>query len=307
MTTPATGHRQNTEHRLLRLQDLRRLRHLSFSSKRVVEGHYAGRHASPQRGHSVEFSDYREYSPGDELADIDWKVYGRSDRFFIKLFEHQSDMVVNLLIDASASMRYAAGGRDSKYDHACRMAAAIAFLTIRQQDRVGLAIAQDGLLRYEPALGSFKQLNHVLHTLDSIQPAGEAKLAQALHDAARRIGRRGVNIIFSDLLEETQPIMQAIGMLTQRGSEVIVFHVMDADELQLPDLADAVFEDSESGQKLRLNVDDVRSHYAVQLDAFLKRWRGAMKARGIDYNLVSTAVPYHQSLEAYMFSRTSIA
>jgi len=126
----------------LRTQDLRRLKNVFFSSRRVVEGQYAGRHASPQRGHSVEFNDYRQYMPGDEVADIDWKVYGRSDKMFIKLFEHQSDMTVNLVVDGSASMAYAGlDGRYSKYDHACLMAAAIAFLTTKQQDKVSFALA----------------------------------------------------------------------------------------------------------------------------------------------------------------------
>lgn len=302
---PATA--TQLEHRYLRLQDLRRLRHLSFSSKRVVEGHYAGRHASPQRGHSVEFSDYREYSPGDELGDIDWKVFGRSDRFFIKLFEHQSDMVANLVIDASASMAYAGSGRESKLDHACRMAASIAFLTIKQQDRVGLAVAQNGLGRHEPALGSYVQLNRVLKAMERLKPSGQASLAEALKEFSRRAGRRGLVVIFSDLLEESEPIMKSIAMLTQRGSEVIVFHVMDADELVLPDLADALFEDSETGQKVRLNVDDVRETYSRNLEAYLKRWQDLTRARGVDYNLVSTGVPYWKSLEDYMFSRATIA
>lgn len=302
---PATA--AHFEHQYLRLQDLRRLRHLSFSSRRVVEGHYAGRHASPQRGHSVEFSDYREYSPGDELGDIDWKVFGRSDRFFIKLFEHQSDMVANLVIDASASMAYAGGGRESKLDHACRMAASIAFLTIKQQDRVGLAVAQNGLGRYEPALGSYAQLNRVLKAMEELKPSGPASLAEALKECSRRAGRRGLVVIFSDLLEESEPIMKSIAMLSQRGSEVIVFHVMDADELVLPDLADALFEDSETGQKVRLNVDDVRETYSRNLEAYLKRWRDLTRARGVDYNLVSTGVPYWKSLEDYLFSRATIA
>ncbi len=293
--------------RYLRVQDLRRLRNVFFASKRVVDGQYAGRHASPQRGHSVEFSDYREYYPGDEIGDIDWKVYGRSDRFYVKLFEHQSDMTVNLVIDGSASMAYQAGNRESKFDHAARLAASIAFLTTKQQDAVSLAVAQGGLKHYLRPLGAFKHLQAVLKQLESVELAGEAQLADTLHDVGRQLKRKGLVVLFSDLLENDQNILKALSAFTHRGSEVIVFHVLDADELQLPDMAEAVFIDSETHTKLRLNVDDVRHSYRDRVRRFIRGWRTSLRARGIDYRLVSTAEPYHQALEDYLFSRATLA
>ncbi|MEM6551097.1 MAG: DUF58 domain-containing protein [Planctomycetota bacterium] len=301
----------SNQHRYLQVADLRRLRHLFFSSKRVVEGQYAGRHASPQRGHSVEFSDYRQYTPGDELNSIDWKVYARSDKHVVKLFEHQSDMTVHLLIDASASMAYRGVDgdrkRDSKFDHACRMAASIAFLTIKQQDKVGLAIAKQGLDAVLPAQGSFTQLNKVLRQMEQTRPTGEADLAETLDGLARRVSRKGVVVVFSDLLEPVDAVLQKLSAFTHRGSEVIVFHVMHADELRLPDtLAEATFEDSETGGRVRLNTDDVRVHYQARMERFLDTWRSAFRSRGIDYNLASTATPYHAVLEDYLFTRSRV-
>ncbi|MEM9295639.1 MAG: DUF58 domain-containing protein [Planctomycetota bacterium] len=309
-TNLSAHHLSANRHRYLQVADLRRLRHLLFSSKRVVEGQYAGRHASPQRGHSVEFSDYRQYTPGDELGDVDWKVYARTDKYVIKLFEHQSDMTVHLLIDASASMAYRGVDDrrgDSKYDHACRLAASIAFLTIKQQDKVGLAVAKQGLDAVLPAQGAYTQLHKVLQHMEQTQPKGQADLAATLDGLARRSARRGVVILFSDLLEPAEDILQKLAAFTHRGSEVIVFHVLHADELHLPDsLAEATFEDSETGGRVRLNTDDIRAQYRQRMQRFLDTWRTAFRSRGVDYNLASTAKPYSAALEDYLFARSRV-
>ena len=298
---------QGLNSRYLRLADLRRLRHLSFASRRVVEGQYAGRHASSVRGHSVEFNDYRQYMPGDEAGDIDWKVYGRSDKMFIKLFEHQSDMSVNLLLDASASMSYRGLQRgDSKYDRACRLAAAVAFLTTNQQDQVSFALAQGGLRDFFRPHGSFGHFVSILRTMESARPGGQAGLPGALRQMATLIGRRGLLIVFSDLLDEPEEIFNALAIFTHRGSEVILFHVLHADELRLPPLDQALFIDSETGRSLSTNVADVRAAYERKLANYLSVWSSNCKGRGIDYKLVSTAADYKQALAEYLFQRASM-
>ena len=335
-SSPSSG----LNRRYLRVQDLRRLRSLSFASRRIVEGLYTGRHASPQRGHSVEFNDYREYFPGDEIGDIDWKVFGRTDRLMIKMFEHQSDMSVHLIVDASASMGYkgmkgprdkglgpraenaknmrtsaasSLGPRpsspgpsfalDSKFDHACRMAAAVAFLTTKQQDKVSLSLVQQGLARHERPASSISHLITLLRAMEETQPTGEAGLAAALKKLAAITRRRAVILIFSDLLDDFEAVNDALAIHTHRGSEVIIFHVMHADELHLPQMHEAVFEDSETGEKVTLNIDDVRAAYDERMKTFLHQWNVACRGKGIDYNLVNTATPYTKSLENYLFSR----
>ncbi|MFW6059810.1 MAG: DUF58 domain-containing protein [Phycisphaeraceae bacterium] len=324
------------EHRYLRLADLQRFRQLQFTPRRRVEGTYAGRHASPMRGRSVEFTDYREYIPGDEMVDVDWKVYGRSDRLYVKLFEHQTDLRLHLLIDGSASMAYRGvdadpsatrswvanltrgpGRRDnrapdtdpvranpSKYDQACLLAAAIAYLTLQQQDRVGLSLARQGLAEAHRPVGAFTHLRRLLHAMEQFQPGGEANLAQALHQAAEHTPRRGTLILFSDLMEDRAEILNALTRFTHRGGEVIVFHVLHADELHLPDgLEEAVFHDSETGGRMRLNVPDIRATYQQRLREMIDGWRDALRTRRMDYNLVSTATPYHRALEGYLVNR----
>ncbi len=309
------------ERNYLRVQDLHQLRRLVFTSKRIVEGQYSGRHASPLRGQSVEFSDYREYVPGDEIGGIDWKVFGRSDKLFIKLLEHQTDMTVNLLVDASASMGYGGrplpGGRrartsdahrdppDTKYDHACRMAAAIAFLVTNNQDKVGLGIARGGLQSFQPPLGTQSHLYRIVEVLERTVPKSKADLAGAIDTFAQRSTRKGVLVIFSDLLEGREEILRALSRWTHRGSQVIVFQTLHADELELPDLSQAVFIDSETDAEIRLNVDDVRRAYARRFRDFLDGWAEVFRSRKIDHNIVSTEQPYNKALERYLVSRAS--
>ncbi len=342
--------------RYLRVHELARLRHVLFAPRRPVRGHYAGRHASRQRGHCVEFNDYREYTPGDEVGDIDWKAFGRSDRLYIKLFEHQADMTVNLLVDASASMGYAGldagsqvslasssrtdsdsgswvekikalrdkrgAGRGksdasqiinpSKYDQACLMAGAIAFLTVRQQDRVGFAVAQDGRRRgLAPSglapRGGYEHLNRVLGSMERVRPGGKAHLAEAVQTLSRRTNRRSLLVLFSDLMEDRDAVIHALSAFTSRGGEAIVFHVLHEDELRLPDLAEALFVDSETGRRVRVNVPDVQRAYREKITQSSEDWRRALSSRGIDYKLVSTGTHYHEAIRDYLFNRAARA
>ena len=293
--------------RYLRAQDLRSLRHVFFSSRRVVDGHYAGRHASPRRGRAVEFSDYRQYTPGDEVGDVDWKALARSDRLFVKLFEHQSDMTVNLLVDGSASMDYPteteAQAALRKYDYACMLAAAVAFLVTRQRDKVAFGVAQNGLQRSHRPAGSFAHLDSILQAAEQTTPQGKADLADSIEAFAGRIGRKGLFVLFSDLLENEDPVVNALARLLHRGVEVIVFHVLHPDELALPQGAGAVFVDSETDQQLSVDVADVRPAYQRRLRGFLDSWAAACRSRGVDYNLASTATPYSRALRDYLFAR----
>ena len=306
MTQASTNPTSRTQHRYLKVEDLRRLQHLFFASKRAVEGHYAGRHASPQRGHSVEFNDYREYTPGDEIGDIDWKVFGRSDRLFIKLFEHQSDMTVNLLVDGSGSMGYPGPKQHRKWDQACMLAAAIGFLTVRQQDRVSFGVARRGLAEFHRPAGGAGHLNNILRSMEEVTPTGEAQLPDALKAMARQTTRKGLLVLLSDLMDDAEPVLRALSLFTHRGNEVILLHVLHADEFDLPADPAAVFVDSETQARLRININDIREQYRQRLQHYLDGWQAACRARGMDYRLVSTAQPYHEVLAGYLFTRASL-
>ena len=289
-----------------------------------MEGTYAGRHASRQRGQSVEFADYRQYTPGDEPNHVDWKAYGRSDRLFVKLFEHQSHMSVHILLDASASMGFdgiekagrggaarGGGNRDEavrKYDHAARLAGAVAFLTLSQQDRVSLSFAQSGLAHHIPSRSRMPELRRMLDEMESRRetPRGRANLANAIDAVHRLAPRRGVLAVISDLLDATEPIVKALNRWTAWGGEAIVFQTLHRDELHLPDeLDEAIFTDSETGRRVRLRVSDLRDDYHQRQRQRIDAWHTALRGRGIDHNLVSTATPYDEALQRYLFRRAA--
>ncbi len=301
----------------LRLHDLRRLTQFFFTGRKPIEGQYSGQHPTPQLGQSVEFRDYRQYMPGDEIGSIDWKIYGRSDKLFIKIFEHQADLTVNLLIDASASMAYRgvvesrrrrllpwpADNRPSKYDYACSLAAAIGFLIVKQHDCVGFSLAQGGLTQSLAARSTLAHLSAILDAMEQARPQGEAKLADAVRDLAGRTGRREVLIVFSDLLEDPDAILRALSLFNHRGGEAILFHVLHADELRLPQIENGIFIDSETQRRVRLNVEDVRTAYETKLQEYLDSWLRQTKANGINYSLCSTSDPYVRVLERYLTRR----
>ena len=316
--------------RYLRPQDLRRLKPLSFASRRVIEGLYAGHHATPQRGQSVEFRDYRPYLPGDEINSIDWKVYGRTDKLFVRIFEHHADMTVNLLIDASASMSYrgrlgqhrrlpwvlkpaessdeklAEDASPSKYDVACRLAAAIGFLVVNQQDRVGAGFAQEGLISHRSPASSLQHLLTILDGMEQVLPTAQAKLPEAVSQILGNSGKRDILVVCSDLWEDRDEILRALSMASHRGGEVILFHILHPHEMNLPQVENGLFIDSESSTRIRLNVNDIREAYAEQITDYLSAWRSSCRGAEIDYSLVTTDMHYSKALEKYLHARSAI-
>jgi len=319
---------EGLNHKYLQVSDLRRLQYLAFSSRRTVEGQFSGQHATPQRGKSVEFRDYRQYIPGDELSNVDWKVYGRSDKLFIKIFEHHADLTAHLLVDASASMGFRGisarrspppasrkrvrGGKNadlppSKYDYACRLAASLAFLIVKEKDRVSFAVAREGLYGHLPASNSAVNLTGILHTMERTVPAGEAQLSQAIRELAGKCRKRDLLIVFSDFLGAADGVMNALSLWLHRGGEVIVFHVLHAEELKLPPVQNGIFIDSETAERIRICVEDIRPEYDARLAAFLDDWSRSCRGNGIDYLLSSTADPYHEQLRRFLTRRADIA
>lgn len=318
-------HNEGLNRKYLQLPDLRRLEHLSFFCRRIIEGQYSGPHATPQRGQSVEFRDYRQYIPGDELSNVDWKVYGRSDKLFVKIFEHQADLTAHLVVDASASMAFRGitarrsppgrtrkrGRKDappqSKYDWACCLAASLAFLIVKEKDRVSFAAAQEGLHEQLPPSSSMVHLTGILRTMERIAPAGEARLGQAIRELAGTSRKRDLLVVFSDLLGNSDEIMKALFLWLHRGGDVVVFHVLHAEELSLPRMQNGTFIDSETGARIRLNVDDIRPQYEERMKDFLEGWAQACRGNAIDYVLISTAQPYHEQLDRFLTRRAALA
>ncbi len=312
LNPPGRGNQRGFEHRYLRLADLRRLEQMLFAPRKIVAGRFSGHYQTRQRGQSVEFRDYREYLPGDEITAVDWKVYGRTDKLFIRLFEHQSELTMHLLVDASASMAYSglepAGRRrsDSKYDYACRLAAAIAFLVFKQHDRFSFAVAQQGLQQYRPPDGSMRHLANILKTMEAVRPANASGLAQAVDELSRAAGRRSILVIFSDLLDDPDATAAAIAARVRSGGEAVVIHVLHPDELLLPNVDHGTFIDSETGARVRLTVEELRDEYRDRMHRFLETWAARCRALGVDYLRAVMSEPYYRLIERYLINRAAL-
>jgi uncharacterized protein (DUF58 family) len=299
--------------------DLRRLEQMLFAPRRIIEGRYSGQYATRQRGQSIEFRDYRPYFPGDEISAIDWKVYGRSDKLFIKLFEHQSELTVHLLLDASGSMSYRGTQPnlkeppDTKFDYACRLAAAIGFLIVKQHDRFSFSLTQkiaakeaSAIKQYFPPEGTLRHLTAVLNAMESVRPRGQSGLAAALDELARRGRKRDLVIIFSDLLDDSEGVAEALATRVHFGGEAVVFQILHQDELALPDIQNGIFVDSESGSRVRLDVPEIRASYEAKMQEFVRGWEQRCAGLGVDYFRAETSEPYASALERYLVGRAVV-
>lgn len=280
-----------------------------FSPRRPVLGRYVGHHTSPLRGRSGEFADYRQYMPGDDVGAIDWKVYGRSDRLYIKRHEHESDMTVRVVVDASASMAYT--GTDetakpaavSKFDHAAKLAASIAFVVAHQRDGVGVTLASANQPAGTEPVMNPRGLAAVDRLLADVQPNGLANLAETLRALVHRTHRRGLLILCSDLHEPMPPILESLDLFLHRGHEAIVFHILHRDELKLPEIGEALFIDSESGRHLHADTTSLTLAYQTRVEQWIDGWATALRTRGIAYHLTPTDVPSRIALSDYLLTR----
>jgi uncharacterized protein (DUF58 family) len=308
--------------RFLGAADMQRLRQLEFSTVRRVRGALSGRHSSRQRGQSVEFNDYRQYMPGDDPADVDWKAYGRSDRLYIKLYEHESELSTTILVDGSASMdfrgcdapppgtrRVTARGETvsaagpSKIELAGSIAAALGFLLVQRSDRVALGIAAKGTARVDRPGVSMAHLQEMLSALDGHACAGDAALPAAIEAAARRSRRRGILVVISDFLDDPDATVAALAEASARGHEPILFQTMHAEELDLPRGGAGLFVDSESGERVRVHLDDIRQDYMRVMAEFLERFDRMTRSLGIDRTLIHTGEDRFEALARYLQRR----
>lgn len=278
-----------------------KLSSMELRARAIVEGHFSGQHRSPYRGASVEFADHREYTPGDETRHIDWKVYARRDRLFVKEFDAETNLNVHLLVDVSRSMDYGAAIR--KLDYAAYLAAGLAYLATRQRDATGL-ILFDSEVRVElPPQTKPAHLQRVFDALEAATPGKDTNIAGALEAAAQSIKRRGIVVLISDLLDEIDPLLRALGYFRHRGHDVVVLQVMDPTELQFDFRGLTLFEDLESGERLLTQPSQVRAEYLRALREFMAQVRDGCRDRHIDHELLDTNRPFDVALTAYLSRR----
>lgn len=270
---------------------------LALLARSVVDGFLHGLHRSSRAGLSLDFAEHRPYQPGDDLRRIDWRVYGRTDRFYLKTYEADtnSDMVV--VVDASASMDYGTDGL-TKFDYARYLAASLAWLAQRQGDRVGLVTIAGDVLDVVPP--SNRHLNLILHTLARLKPHGGGKIPETLEKVAQMRNRTGMVVLVSDCYEEPAVLRRALGTMRSRGNDVVVFHLIDPAERDLPWSSPANFEDAESGERMPLRPDELRKRYREIFDAHRAELLREFGRERIDYAPIETDTPLDTALRTYL-------
>ena len=283
-----------------------RLGTLELRARTVVEGFISGLHRSPFKGFSVEFAEYRQYIHGDDLSTIDWKVYARSDRYYVKKFEEETNLDCQLLIDVSGSMAYGSQGI-TKFEYAACLAASLGYLMNRQRDGVGLTAFDDRIVAALPASNRPGHLRNLLITLDRLVLGSRTNVSKPLRRLAESMNRRGMVVLISDLLDDPEAIIRGLKHFQYRGSDVLVFQILDPDEIEFPFDRATRFEDLETSEEVMAVPGLVRSHYLKQMSGLIERYRRELGAAGIDYQLLSTKQPLEIALLAYLSTRSRTA
>jgi uncharacterized protein (DUF58 family) len=281
---------------------LARLGTLELKARTIVEGFLSGLHRSPFKGFSVEFAEYRQYMPGDDISAIDWKVYARTDRHYLKKFEEETNLDCHLMIDVSASMGYGSHGI-TKHEYAACLAASLGYLMNRQRDAVGLAAFDDRIVTMLPASARPGHLRALLVTLARLQLGRETNVAKPLHQLADSLSKRGMVVLISDLLDDPERVIRGLRHFQFRGTDVIVFHVLDPDEIEFPFDRATRFEDLETREEVMAVPALVRQHYLKAMGDFIDRYKRELGGCGIDYHLLSTRQPLELALLAYLSTR----
>jgi uncharacterized protein (DUF58 family) len=278
---------------------LARVGNLDLVARTVVDGVINGLHRTPYFGASVDFAEHRGYVAGDDIRRVDWKVFARTDRYYIKEFEADSNANFTVLLDTSKSMEF--GARLTKLEYAKTLAACLTYLVHKQRDRVGLVTFDEDIVDFVPA--SAKHLDVVLHTLDRAKAVRPGRLGPPLKKLAEHFGRRGIVVLISDLYEDPQDVMDAIGLIRFRGNDVIIFHVLDPAEIEFDFSEASAFEDLESGDQIPI----VPSALGAQYRALVREHIAALTARAaeqrVDYTMVNTATPLDFALFNYLSIR----
>jgi uncharacterized protein (DUF58 family) len=284
---------------------LDRIEGLDLKARLIVEGYVTGLHKSPFRGFSVEFAEHREYVPGDDVRFLDWKVFGRSDRLYVKRYEEETNLEAQVVLDVSASMGYGREGSPSKLEYARWAAAALAYLVTQQQDAVGLVLFDDQVQRTIPAGSNPVHLKNVFAALDAAEPSGSTGVGRALKDVADVLRRRGLVLLFSDLLDDERGILKGLEQVRHRGHEMVLFHVLDHDERTFPFERLSRFEGLEGPRSVVADPVALRRAYLDEVAGFERRIRRACQRNRVDYVPLDTAEPLGTVLAAYLAKRAA--
>ncbi len=287
---------------------------LGLMARRIVEGYRVGEHRSPFHGFAIEFAQHREYTPGDDIRHLDWKVLGRSDRYYIKQYEQDTNYVANLVVDGSMSMKYGSKGPESpkgsksmtKLQFAKAMAACLAYVILNQRDAVALALFDTEVKEYITRTDSIGRLQHIMDRLAAFEPSAFTGLGKTLEQVAQAAGRRGIVIIMSDLFDDEEGLNRGLQMLNYSGNEVILFHVLDHDELEFPFTGTCKFRDLEGTAQLQTSPADIRKAYLKTFGEFRRRMIETCEKYNTHYVLADTSKSLAEVLSGYLAFRLAL-
>ena len=286
-------------------QVLARISSLKITATNMVDGILTGQHRSRHKGASVEFAEYKDYSPGDEIRHIDWKVAGKTNKYHVKQFEQSTNLKCTILLDSSGSMAYQSPFEkgESKIDYACNLVAALSYLFLKQFDAVGLTLFNDTVVQHIPSRSKASHLQHILHGLSTLSAKGVTQVENVLSGLADRLQGRSMLILVSDFFTRDQDIHKSLKLLRSRGLEVILFHVLHPDELNFPFDGDTVFESLEDDPTVGLDPIDIREEYQKAIQEKIDQLKKISNGLGVDYVFMDTSIPLQQALSYYLLKR----
>ena len=276
---------------------------LDLRARFIVEGFLSGLHASPYHGFSVEFSEHRRYASGDDPKDIDWLVFAKTDRFYIKKYQAETNITGYLVMDLSESMAYTYRQQLTKFEYSICLAAALGYLMIHQQDPVGLITFDDKIRNSLPAKSKRAQLGTILALLANLKPTGPTEIARNLRQIASMMKHRSLVMLFSDLLADPEPVINSLHLLRHRGHDVILFHILDEAEVNFPFEGMVDLKDPESGENLVVDADGMRSDYLDAMRELCGTYKRECFAAGVDYVPINTSQPFDKALLEYLSQR----
>jgi uncharacterized protein (DUF58 family) len=285
---------------------LSRLAGMEVAARLVVEGFISGMHKSPYQGFSVEFVEHRQYMPGDEIRYIDWRVYGKSDRYYIKKFEEETNLRSYLILDTSGSMGFKSNESQNaltKLEYGCYLSASMTYLMLKQRDSVGLVTFDDKLNSYIPPRNGVSHLHAIISELEKSAPGKETNISTTFNELAQRIVRRGLVIIISDLLDDPAKVLTSLRQFRHKKHEVIVFHILDPAELTFPYDGYVQFRDLETQGQLTVEADFLKNEYLQRMKQLIDEYRKGCNESSIDYILMDTSVPFDYALSVYLSKR----
>ncbi len=291
--------------RFLEPRAIARISRLDLRARQVVEGYISGMHRSPVFGHSVEFVQHREYTPGDDIRHLDWKVWSKTDRYYIKQFEEETNLRCQLVVDVSESMHYGRGPLN-KYEYGCSIAACLAYLLLKQQDAVGCVTFDSGVRQIVPMRTQQNHIDAIVKAMDVSRPREKTNIESILRRVTDSVQSRGMIVVISDLLIDREPLFKGLDMLSHRDHDILIFHVLDDDELVFPFAGTTKFEGMEELPHLTCDPRALRDGYLEALEEYLVEVRRGCTRRGIDYALVKTSDYLDAVLSKFLHARMAI-